>query len=130
MTFLFASMVIFRLLFENILHICFLICSICLGDSLNAPSPSSLYNSTFSLMFFGNWLRRYKPTSSQVSAPSNKPIVISKQFFDCLFIHAASSSNNSDCFAWRMILRSSGEISVCLAANLRVLSGRSLVIDG
>ena len=42
--FLFASIVSFRLWSVKMLHICFLIISMSLGDSLNAPRPSSLYN--------------------------------------------------------------------------------------
>ena len=65
-----------------------------------------------------------------VSAQLNEAIVISKQFFDCFFIHAASLLNSNDCFAWRKTPWSSGEISAYMAANLRALFVIALNVKG
>ena len=51
--FLFASIVSFSLWSSNVLHIAFLMFSISLGVTLNAPRPSSLYNPTFLLILVG-----------------------------------------------------------------------------
>ena len=76
-TFLLASMVIFKLLCLKILHISFLIASTCLGDFVQVARPSSLYNPTLTSRWV-SWDYKNSPTSSQVSVPSNLPIVTSK----------------------------------------------------
>ena len=67
--FKFASIVILRLFCLKILHISFLMFSICLGVFVVVASPSSRYSPTF-MSKVCSWERRYSPTSSHVSAPS------------------------------------------------------------
>ena len=95
--FLFASIVIFQPLFLNTLQISFLIPSIYFGVCWNAPRPSSLYKPICFLMPSGSWFNKYDPTSSQVSAPSNEPIVTSNGAVECFLFHWVLSLNNSDC---------------------------------
>ena len=51
---LFASIVIFKLLSLNVLHIVFFMFSISLGDSLHMASPSSLDSAMLCLMLSGS----------------------------------------------------------------------------
>ena len=95
--FLFASIVIFKPLLLNTLQITLLILSISFGVCWNAPRPSSLYKPICFLMSSGSWFHKYDPTSSQVSTPSNEPIVTSNKVVECFLFHGVLSLNNSDC---------------------------------
>ena len=129
-TFLLASIVNFRLWSLNILHISFLIFSVSLGVSLNAPKPSSLYRPSFRRCCCLVFDKRKDPTSSQVSAPSNEPMVTSNCELVSFLHHASFSLNNNDLFAWMMICFSSSVISSNCAANSRASVSSCSEIDG
>ena len=112
-TFLLASIVILRPFLLKVLHICFLIWSIRRVDSRKIPRPSSLYKPTLVLMVSGSWHSRYDPTSSQVSAPSNEPIVTSNESWEFFFDQGVPLLKRSDFFfSWKMISLSASVISV------------------
>ena len=62
--------------FEDFAHF-FFIAATCLGVFMQVASPLSLYNPTLTSRWV-SWNNRKIPNSSQVSAPSKLPIVMSK----------------------------------------------------
>ena len=67
---------------------------------LIAASPSSLYSPTFFLPInLDNLSRRYKPTSSQISAPSKLPIVTSNNVSSPFLTQVSSLLKSSDFLA-------------------------------
>ena len=81
-------------------------------------------------MVSGNWLSKYEPTSSQVSAPSYLPIVTSNESREFFFAQGLPLSKRRDCFAWNMISFSSAVISVNASANFNALLSRSCEMEG
>ena len=80
-------------------------------------------------MVSGNWLSRYEPTSSQVSAPY-EPIVTSNESREFFFAQGLPLSKRRDSFAWNMISFSSSVISVNASANFNALLSRSCEMEG
>ena len=81
-------------------------------------------------MVSGNWLSKYEPTSSQVSAPSYLPIVTSNESREFFFAQGLPLSKRRDCFAWNMISFSLAVISVNASANFNALLSRSCEMEG
>ena len=71
-----------------------------------------------------------KPSSSQISAPPQLPIVTSKEFSVFLFVHAWPLLNKSDFLACFIILISESEIATKCLAQLIAASNRFSEIEG
>ena len=79
---LLASMVICKLLCLEIFSHFFLIVSTCLGDFVQAASPSSLYNPTVTSRWV-SWDNKNSPTSSLVSGHRSYPLLLRSPTLFC-----------------------------------------------